>query len=365
MARPFVKVLILLSIMSFTGVAGAGIVVDRKGAAQQRCVPQDFLQHPDDSKYYTESWTTILHADDGRIIYINYMVTSIGVMEGRSAVSVSVSKPGGPFKHYGWDFDVDDFKAVSDGTIRVGRNSLSLKGKKLKINITASDLRLSANLNGWTGGVKFYDGTLWTSDSRKTWIKSFFHVPAGDFSGEMAIGKERGNIKGIGYSDHMVNNHLSSDYSDRWWTTRYFTKDYVLAFVSFRTTKKEGAAIGMRALVVDRNKVIFLTDRLKINGLNKAKDNKAGHQYDTVFDISHQGKGVSLVGKITGQGIHDREAVVEDLPWAQRNIAKMFAGNPVIYRQTGKVDLTLTVDGAEPVHLTEGTALMEAIVIDE
>ena len=119
---------------------------------------------------------------------------------------------------------------------------------------------------------------------------------------------------------------------------------------------------GLRSLVADREKVLTLTDQLKVKGEAPVGDPKAkGRKYDTKYRLSLDRKGLKLEGDLVSRRVHDRNAVVERLPWAQRNIAQMFAGNPVIYRMEGDANLVLTVEGQEPVTLT-GTALMESIV---
>lgn len=343
--------------------AQAKVAVDREGPAMQRTTMDDLMRHPADGRYYTESWTTILRSDEGHVLYINLMYSNIGVVSGRAAVDVSLTEPGKQGKHFGWESDQADFKQDPEaGRIRIGPDSLTLKDGQLRIVVDHADLRLDVRMKAWMPGVKYHDGIIWLTDDRSEFVQAFFHVPRGDFTAEGSMGGKRFTMKGAGYMDHMVNNRLSSEWSSRWWTTRFFAPDHTVAFWGFKMRGKYGGQTIMRSLVTDRTRVLTLNDRLKLQGGEPAKDPKIkGRKYDTKYRLSLDRKGLKMEGELVSRRVHDRNAVVERLPWAQRNIAKMFAGNPVIYRMEGDANLVLTVGDQEPVTLT-GTALMESIV---
>lgn len=338
--------------------APAKVYMDRAGSAVQSTTKMDFLRHEDDAKYYTESWTSILRTKEGAILYINFMYSNIGVTEGRSAVSVAYTPAGGgEAKHLGWEYDTDQFKEEFDaGRISVGPNTLTLQGRTARIHIAEKDCRLDATLAGWTGGVKYYDGKIWLDEKRTEYVQNWFHIPRGDLSGSANIAGTTVNMSGDGYLDHMTQNILGASYSTYWWTTRYYAPDHTVAFWAFKLNKKRGGEIISRAVVTDRKKVLAISENLKLRPGSKVADPKGVHRYDSKFEVTLQRGEMKLEGSFTGGPLHDRDAVVERLPWAQRNIAKMVAGNPVIYRQLGQADLTLTAKGLDADAAAPGTA---------
>lgn len=356
--------------------ATAKVWVDRAGSATNATTKMDFLRHEDDAKYYTESWTSIWQTRQGAVLYINFMYTNIGVTEGRSAVSVNYTPPGGETKRLGWEYDVDEFQEDFDaGQIRIGPNTLTLQGRTARMHIAEKDCQLDATLTGWTGGVKFHDGRIWLNEKRTEYVQSWFHIPRGDLSGRATLAGQAVDLSGDGYLDHMAQNELSPSYSTHWWTTRYYAPDHTVAFWSFKLNRKRGGDVVTRLLVTDRRKVLFLTDQVTLKPGQTVRDPKAGHTYATKYEVAVQRGDVKLEGAFQGGPLHDRDAAVERLPWAQRNIAKMVAGNPVIFRMVGQADLSLTIGGKDaetaaadptatavaPVSL-KGPALMEAIV---
>ncbi len=343
----------------------AKVKVDRSGAAAQATSTLDFLRHPDGAKYYTESWTSILQSDAGHILYVNYMYTNIGVTSGRAAVSVNLSMPGeSQAKNFGWEYDTDDYKESFDNAqIQIGPHQLSMQGRTARYKIEASEFRMNVTMKGWTNGVKFHDGRICLDEGCDEWVTSFFHVPRGDFEGEIAFGGQRIRVKGQGYMDHMVNNQMSSKWSSHWWTTRYYAPDHTVAFWAFKLRPDRGGEKVVRMVVTNREKVLAVTDAVTLKTDTPVRDPKPkGHSYDTVYNLEVKRPSLTLTGTLTAKGLHDRDGVLERLPWAQRTIAQAVAGNPVIYRSRGEANLTLTLEGEPPVPLTQGTPLMEAIV---
>lgn len=356
--------ILLVVLWAFSAPGLARMKTETTGAAVQPTTRTDFLRHPHDSKYYTESWTMILQSEEGHILYVNFMYSNIGVTSGRSAVSVNLTMPGGQGKPYGWEYDQDDYREDFDkNTLTIGPHALTLDGRTATFRVEGSELRLHGTLRGWNNGVKFHGGRICLDDGCKDFVQSFFHVPRGDFEADLSVAGQRLRLKGAGYLDHMVNTEMSSKWSSHWWTVRYFHKDYTVALLAFRPRKDYGSGTILRLLFADRNRVLALTDRFTLETDQEARDpSKKGHSYATRYRIEVPLPKGSLRGFFTGRRVHERDAVLERLPWAQRTIAQAVAGNPVIYRQEGTPDLVLVLEDGTEVHLSEGTALMESIV---
>jgi hypothetical protein len=169
-------------------------------------------------------------------------------------------------------------------------------------------------------------------------------------------------LRGAGYMDHMTSNRLTSEYTRRWWTVRYFAPDYTLAFISMQMDPKFGGQVVTRAFFGNRSKALAVTDQMDLNPSRFAQDNKASHKYHTRFDVGMKLADLNFSSTFQSRRLHDREAVVEGLPKVQQGIAKMFAGNPVVYRMEGASEMKVT-DGAAAKSMT-GTALMETIVLE-
>lgn len=345
--------------------AAAKVIVNSEGEAMRPTTTADFMHHKHKAKYYTESWTAILQSTEGHEIYINFLLTNIGVIEGSSGLSMSITYPGQQARHWSAEHKVGEFSDdASKGMIKIGPNEMTLKGRNLSIKVNDNGLKLDLTMKGWyPTGYKFYDGKTFLTEKKDKYFYHFFHMPRGDFEGEMTWEGKTVRMKGAGYLDHMVNNRLTSEWSRRWWTVRYFAPNHTLAFITMQLDPKFGGEKVTRAFFGSRSKALTVTDKMDLNPSLLANDNKAGHKYHTRFDVGMSGDGFSLKSVFQSKRLHDREGVIEELPKVQQGIAKMFAGNPITYRMEGSTEMTIT-EGTEAAKKTTGTAMMETIVIE-
>jgi len=360
----------LVAIAAWVAAAGAGapayakVSVDRAGPRVSPTVPGDWLRHPHDDKYYTESWSAVMRTAAGHTIYVTFLYTNIGVVSGRAGVNVSYTAPGKDAQYFSWEESTDDFGEDAEaGIIEIGPDRLGLSGRDVTLKVDHAEFRLSIKGRAWTDGVKMHDGRTYLTSDRSAWMTVFYHVPRAEFEGELVVGRDRQRVKGDLYLDHMIQNKLASDFTARWWVSRVFAPDHSVAFFAVRMNRKHGGEVFTRTIVAGRNGVLEVTDEAAFEPGDRKADPK-GHHYDARYGVALKGK-VGLAGAIAGKRLHDREAVMERLGWAQGQIASMVAGNPITYRLEGEPELTLAVEGAAPVAI-KGTALLESIVnVDE
>lgn len=336
------------------------------GEEMRKTGRSDFMRHPSKAKYYTESWTTILHSKEGHAIYVNFALTNIGVIKGSAGLNMSITEPGKPSEHWAVEHSLDDFSQdKAAGTISIGPNTMSLKGRNLTVNINDGGMVLNVRLKNWyPSGYKFHDGKTWINDKKNKYFAHFFHVPRGDFEAEMTYKGKSYKLRGAGYMDHMTSNRLTSEYTRRWWTVRYFAPGYTLAFISMQMDPKFGGEVVTRAFFGNRKQALAVTDKMELKPSRFANDNKAGHKYHTRFDVSMDRPEFGFSSTFQSRRLHDREAVVEGLPKVQQGIAKLFAGNPVVYRLEGVSEMRVR-EGDSPEKKLGGAALMETIVLED
>ena len=347
-------------------VPAAAIVINNSPdePAMRPTGPADFMRHPSKAKYYTESWTTILHSDEGHAIYVNFALTNIGVVKGSAGLNMSFTAPGKPSEHWAVEHSLEDYSEdKAAGQIRIGPNTMTLKGKNLSVDIKDAGLELKLKMTGWhQNGYKFHDGKTFVTEKKDKYFAHFFHVPRGDFEAEITWQGRTIKLKGAGYMDHMTSNRLTSEYTRRWWTVRYFTPNYTLAFITMQLDPKFGGEIVTRAFFGSRTKALAVTDVMDLNPSRFAQDNKASHKYHTRFDVGMKKESFDFSATFQSRRLHDREAVVEGLPKVQQGIAKLFAGNPVVYRMEGAAEMKVSEGGVAKTE--SGVALMETIVLE-
>jgi hypothetical protein len=346
-------------------VAAARPLVEKNGPAVSPTTARDWLRHPAKDKYYTESWTAMLRSSQGHIVFVTFLYSNIGVVSGRSGVNVSMTAPGKQAEHFSFEYATDDYSEdAATGAIEVGPNQVVLKDGNVTLKVDEADFRLSLKAKAWMPGVKAWDGRLWLKDNKSAYMDCWYHVPRADFEAEMVVGGKRVMLKGDLSLDHLAQNLLNTDLTTRWWTTRFFAPDHTILLYSFRFNKDNGGERMTRVIVTDRTKVLALATDVDLTTDTPQKDPK-GHHYDTRYQLKLATPDLTLDATLTGKRVHDREAVMERLNWAQRGIASMIAGNPIIYRQEGDGEATLTLAGGAPVTLKAPIAMESIVNVDQ
>ena len=336
---------------------------EKTAAPQSRTSAADWLRHPHEHKYYTESWTAIMEGDKGHIVFLTILYTNIGVVSGSAAVQVSVAAPGKSSKHYVYEYSTDEYgEDPKTGRIGVGSTWMALRGRTLTIHVKEADVKMDLVVKSWTDGLKLGDGKVPLDGEGRRWVQTFFHVPRGDVSGDLMLGKEEVKLRGSAYVDHWVQNVLGSDYSTRWWTGRVFHPDYTLFFMTIKTSEDFGGKLIHRLILCQRGKVLLFADDLELEAYEKREDPK-GHSYDTRYKVQFSRGKQYGTAVLRGGKLFDREAILEQMNAAQRQIVRLIAGNPVTYRMRGKAKVRLVMDGEET--KLEGGAIMESIVLED
>jgi hypothetical protein len=358
----------LFLLLSIVGVkpGRAQVRHEVKGKKVQHTTAADWLRHPQKGKYYSESWTLAARSKKGHIMYLQFLYSNIGVFTGTVAVNLSFRHPGKNAQHYVFEYSQKEWgEDQKTGRIGVGPNWMAFDGKVAEVRIKEEQVKMRVRLKSRIKGVKLHDGKYFLGkEDSSPWVQVFNHIPRGIISGEVEVEGEKFVFTGDGYVDHWVQTVLGTDYCHRMWTVRFFHKNYTIAILLQVPQKKVGGERLVQVLVADSNKVISFGESFTLKGIAEASDPK-GHKYDTAYKITYGDKAgkVRLAGLFKKGKLWDRDAILDQLNKAQKQVVKWIAGNPVVYRLEGQAELTLQL-GDKNVKLT-GPALMESIVLAE
>ncbi len=361
----FTLVFVLMAGVSLESArAGARLSVSGEGPGIVETTPRDWLRHPQRERYYTESWTTILRSTKGDTLFVTFVYSNIGVISGNTAVNIVHIPAGRPSRHFRYTYATRDYgENPATGRIVIGPNSKVLRGRDLQLRLRESDFELDAEIKGAVDGVKFHDGRLYLDERREHWMQTFFHIPRGSFGARLVVNGESAKWSGDAYSDHAVQNKLSTDFSERWWTMRLFTPEHSLSFIAFRTPEKAGGELAMRMLLTGKDELLAASDQMSLEVGGEIADPK-GHRYETRYRLSYEDPKVRFKGTVERRRKLDREAFMENLGRMERLVAEMVAGNPIVYRMEAAAEIELTLAGGATTTL-EGDAIIETIVMGD
>ncbi len=321
----------------------------------------DYMQHYMDASMYQEAWTYILQTRAGDVAYFNFIVTNIGVVSGASAFSFSFSPAGGgPVVFRKFEKDQDDFRQTpSSLSIRVGPWSASFgQGTKpTTLKGHEEDVTIDLSITPWVPGMKLGKGE-WRYKGKR-WLHRI-HVPRGSTTGTLKVGGKTYDLRGDAYVDHSAQDFLSPDVTTVWNTLRLFAPDYTVLYLQFRVSPDFGGGMTKMMVVTDRSGFVAASTRFTARGSSMKRD-PDGCARPRRMDFSMKEGAVRLKGGFTEARLHERNAVLDKLGWAQRQVAKLVTDEVVIYRQLNDYDATLDLGvGAAPVSL-KGRGISEYI----
>jgi hypothetical protein len=333
----------------------------KEGKRHARTTAEDWQRHPNKGKYFTESWTVAARSGQGHIMYLNFLYSNIGVFAGSAAVNLTFRKPGKEGKHYVFEYPQAQWgEDPKTGRIGVGASWMAFNGKKAEVRVKEKTVKMALTLQSWTRGAKLYGGKYTVGGDH--WVQVFNPIPRATISGQVTIDGETFDFAGDAFVDHWVQTLLATDYCNRMYTVRFFDDEFTVALLMQTPRASVGGDRIVQAMVTDRTGIRSFGGPLKLTGKDEVKDPR-GHRYATTYEVEYGKVGgpVHLKGTFGGGKLWDRDAILDQLSAAQKQVVKWVAGNPVVYRLEGQGDLILTLDGQE--HHLSGPALMESIVL--
>jgi len=278
---------------------------------------------------------------------------------------MSLTMPGGSAKSYVGEHSLKEFgEDKKSNRIGIGSSWMALHGRDLTIRVKEKGFSAEFDIKSWADGVSLYGGRMHFSEDGKEWAQAWVHVPRGDVDGTVTAGGKSFKFVGHAYVDHFAQTSLGTDYSSKWWNSRWFGPEHTVAVTIIQGKKADGGGKFGRILVVDKAGNIEYDDGVSLKVSGTAKDKKGGPSYHTIFDLDWKGKLFSAKGQFKSNRMNDREAVTDRLNAAEAAVVKMVAGNPVIYRMDGEGKLAITPAGGASLDVT-APALMESVVLGD
>ena len=354
-ACPLLVVLALLPLLASR--AGA----EAPGAPLTPLKRADYMQHYMDASMYQEAWTYIVQTRAGDVLYLNFIVTNIGVVSGASVFSFSLSPAGGgPVVFRKFEKDEEEFQQTPASlSIRVGpwSSSFGLGTKPTTLKGHEDDVSIDLSIKPWVPGVKLGRGK-WTYKD-KTWLH-MIQVPRGSTTGTLKVGGKTYDLTGDAYVDHAVQDFLSPDVTTVWSTLRLFGPDHTVLILQFGLKPDYGGGTTKMLLVTDRSGFVAASTTFTAEG-SSMKPDPDGCARARRMDFWMKEGAVQLKGGFTEARLHERNAVLDKLGWAQRQVAKLVSDQVIIYRQLSDYDATLDLGTGTPPVTLKGRGISEYI----
>jgi len=317
---------------------------------------QDMQPHADapenrGNRFYSEWWSVVFRLDGGYNAYVQFLVTNLGLEEGRGAVTAEFKRPGKDRIRDRFETDRKGWSAAEDRfDLAFGPNRLSGPMDALVLHLEnesfRADFRLTNLFPPWKPGS---GRAQYGRSARRYWM---FHLPApaARVEGTVVV-KEDGStheVRGLAQVEHQVLSIGTHEQARRMARFRQIGEQEVFLFHDVETPAEyDGAPIRFLVLFQD-GKVAFQSLAPEVRASDPYTDpDRQGYQAPRLLEFRATGGDLRLRGAIRATRMTGREDFLEDSNTMVRFVVAKFA-KPVQYYFDGTFALeTLAPDGGK------------------
>lgn len=311
---------------------------------------EDLLPHADapenrGNRFYSEWWSVVFRLEGGYNAYVQFLVTNMGVEEGRAAVTAEFKQPGKDRIRNRFETDRKGWSAASDRfELSFGPNRMSGPVDALVLHLEnesfQAEFRLANLFPPWKPGS---GRAQYGRSARRYWM---FHLPApaARVEGTVVVKEDgsRHEVRGLAQVEHQVLSIGTHEQARRMARFRQIGDREVFLFRDVETPPEyDGAPI--RFLVFFRDgKVAFqsLAPEVRTSDFYTDPD-REGYQAPRLLEFRSAGGDLRLRGAIKAVRMTGREDFLEDSSTMVRFVVGKFA-KPIQYYFDGTFALEVS-----------------------
>jgi len=328
--------------------------------------PADRFRHPSKARRHSELWNYLVRLDDGTVLSVCFLLSNIGLVSGSAEVSLNLSRQGAEPTYVPHELDPDDyFEQRAQGRFGIGAHVVEHGPGETRIRVRGARAQLDLRLRPWMPGFTVGDGRARFPGKPDWFHQVFVEVPRADASGTLVLDGIKRELSGAAYSDHVVQSVPATSFSTRWLTLRAFYPEHTVTLIGFELPDSLGGGARLLGMVTDRRRVLGASSDYVASPLGGQRHrDPRGYTVPTAFDLHMDlGPAGQLEGRFEADGLIVRNALLEHLSWLQRQVVRLFAGRPIIYRFRTSADLRLRLPDKPDLPLRGGGVYHEVAVV--
>lgn len=344
----------LIAVIVLAGTAQAYEVRAFQGKSRKATV-DDFKPHGDRpenkvNKFYGEQYSFDNSPEDGGNLWFQVFISNMGVKNGRAALLVNFTPPGGKKITTRQLFEAGKWSSsVADGTLTMtlGKSTFSGDGSSWKAHLETDDFvadcAITNSVPAWRpgGGMAYY------GSGSKSYYGVTLLTPRGHFKATVkgeVVGEH--SLAGLTYGDHSVINVSPNLQAHRWIRMRSVGKRRTVLLTMLETSEEyEQKWIGWFVLADEKRiRVTAVNPTLELSDIEK--DPKNGYEVPKAVLLTGARGVDSLVGAIKAQTRKRRQDKLADLSTLEKAVVSKLI-QPVSYTYKAAFEFQFKRNGKE------------------
>ncbi len=336
-------------VAGFLSRSAAGDPLKPFGGDPEAVTLEDLLPHADapenrGNRFYSEWWSVVFRLEGGYNAYVQFLVTNMGVEEGRAAVTAEFKQPGKDRIRDRFETDRKGWSAATDRfELSFGPNRMAGPVDALVLHLEnesfRADFRLANLFPSWKPGT---GRAQYGRSARRYWM---FHLPApaARVEGTVVLKGDGSSheVRGLAQVEHQVLSIGTHEQARRMARFRQIGDREVLLFHDVETPPEYDGAPVRFLVLFQEGKVAFqsLSPEVRVSDFYQDPD-RDGYQAPRLLEFRAIEGDLRLRGAIKAGRMTGREDFLEDSGTMVRFVVGKFA-KPIQYYFDGTFALEI------------------------
>ncbi len=316
-----------------------------------------------DNGNYSEWWSFVFRLENGYWAYVQFLVSNVGLGNGKAAVTAEFRLPDGTTFSERTDLDRGQWSYAKDHfELKFGDNTLGGSLNALKIHLKngqfEGDYQLTNIAPPWKPGT----GRAQYGASASRYYQFQVLAPLAKVEGTLKLVDDGSvhKVKGLIYSDHQFASIGMHEQAKRWARFRSFDPKATLVFANMQTPDVYGNAPIQFAVLFSDGKKVFDSTDLDVKETDAYQDpKKSEYQVPRIVEFATKGeprvRGAirAAMDKEKHYSVPGREDFLETAGAAVRFVVSKFA-KPIMYDFEGNFAVEIVKDGKKAEYKGKG-----------
>ena len=310
-----------------------------------------YALHPADSEYHLQAWNTYFRSDDGYHVFVNFMVSNVGVGDNACGLNIAITSPSGESHIQTQQFKGKDFKGET-GSLNITCREMLLSATKDTLHLKGEYSELGVDLNVTRQGPGLGLTQFNIDDSPDKFVQ--YNVP---HIASLTKGRIKWKGKWLPVKGKVILSYLNQSvgfhhYSLQWDRVRFMDDDTTLLIGGFKAAPGYGEGYTL-FILAKKGTILHATNQVKLTPIKTTLHPASGYALPEGFNIQVKDSRIDLSGTIAYQHQMAQFDVLGKVNWILGAIIRALVSNPWIFRNETTLQLEYTLDGQPKERINE------------
>ncbi len=309
---------------------------------------KDLAYIPPAGKNFSQSWTFVYYLDDGSGGYLQFSTLRLAYAFKQILVHHAYFPADGPLVYRKEILSTSEVKwEATEPRLTMNQSYWSGFYPEFRIFAPLNDLYANLTFQSLVPPWRPGDGPVHYFTPDGDWYDLVVPIPLAAVTGTIRVGSKEKKVSGFGYMDHNSQTVWFLTQVQELFALRSFGEKWSIHFLDYWPPPNFGNQRVSWLIVMKDNKIIYATDKYKVEPSDWVAEPKRGRKYPRKARVVVEDPQFKLVGEIKGVKLLDVLDVRDEVPAVLEPAASKLIRQPAFIRQRAEVTWKLTTPAGE------------------